>query len=256
MKTNNFFKKIIIITAICALSPTFYFANTRPVIAATTAAEKAANTQQQKMSNLQTRANQEIDRRVSSLNKLAGKIDSVKRLTDEEKTSLKTEISTYLTQLTASKEKITLDTDLTELQNDVKSVTQSYRIYALFMPKINILSTANKAELAAAKLDELSAKLATRIEKAKSEDQETGTLETSLSEMNAKISDARANILNVQDTVILLKPEGYPGNKNDLMASRDLLQETHQILIDAQKDAKTITQELKSFKIQETNQNE
>lgn len=200
-----------------------------------------------KTANLKERAAKEIERRLTSLNKLIEKINGLKKITDTQKSSFVSQIQTEITNLNALKTKIDADTDLVTLKTDVQSIIKSYRIYALFMPKINILTAADELDNLSEKLSTIAAKLETRIDEAKAKGTDVTTLSSLLTDMKSKISNAQTQAQNSRNAVLPLTPGGYPGNVIILKTARTMLLTGRKDLQTARKDANTVIQGLKAL---------
>jgi len=164
------------------------------------------------------RAYQEIDRRIEALNQLIERINKVKRITEEQKTSLISQVNAEITSLTNLRAKIAANTDLVTLNADKKSIVDSYRIFVVFLPKITIIAHAD-AIIETAELMK---------EKNPSTDELTKVTEA-INQANSAISK-----------VINLDPAGYPGNKSELQSARSMLQVARQNLKTAWDLIKTI----------------
>jgi hypothetical protein len=140
----------------------------------------------------------EIERRLASLNNLLKKVENMTKLAAEQKTTLTQQIQEQTTSLTALKTKIEIETDATKLAEEKKSIIDSYRIFALFMPKINILAQADKILNLA----------------------ETMISKTSNAAALALINEAKATVQDVIGKVTILTPQGYPANKTVLQDAR------------------------------------
>lgn len=212
------------------------------------AKQRRENMQNDKIANLKQRANTEIDRRLTSLNKLIDRLNKVKKLSSDQKTSLINQIQIQINDLTILKTEISADTDMETLRADVKSIVNSYKIYALFIPKIHILATADVILETSDKTTELSNKLQQRIDQAKTEGKDISSVQTYLTDMQSEIEDAKKQAQNAIDTVTPLTPEGFPGNKTTLQSARKMLKTARQDLHTARLDAKKIINELKTRK--------
>jgi chromosome segregation ATPase len=179
---------------------------------------------EKKVGTLQERADREITRRIASLQKLLEKLNTLKRLSADQKASFTKQIQTEIDNLTALQAKIKANRDPATLKTDVQSIVTSYRIYALFMPKITILSTADRVDTIADQLSTLATKLQGRIDKAKSQGKDVTGLQADLSDMQKKIADAKTQEQNAVTSVTSLTPDGYPGNKTTLESARAMLQ--------------------------------
>jgi hypothetical protein len=194
--------------------------------------------------NLKTRAQKELTRRLASLNKLATSLPNVKRLSADQKAAMIADVQTQITSLTALQTKINQDTDEATLKADVQSIVSSYRIYGLYMPKIEILVSADKILTTNDALATLAATLQTQITAAQSKGQDVTSLNVTLSDMQAKIADAKTQSHNAITTVTPLTPDGYPANKTSLTSARDMLKVARNDSVTALADAKKIIKSL------------
>jgi len=200
-----------------------------------------------RVTKLNDRAVAEIDRRVAALQKLITLLSNVKRLTADQKVSFTTQIQAEITSLQTLEAKIKLDTDITTLKTDVQSIIKSYRVYLLFMPKIEIVAAADRMVNIADQMSSLSAKLQTRIDMVKTAGNDVSSLQTLLDDMKAKIADANTQAANATSAVISLTPDGYPANKTVLQSARTTLRTGYQDLISAFQDAKNIRKGMETF---------
>lgn len=218
-------------------------------------AQKAANQQARltsRLESLRERALREIDRRLASLNKLSTRIDSLKRLSTGQKSSFKAGIQGQIDSLTSLRGTIETQTDAATLRSDVKSIRDSYRIYALYMPKIGTLVVIDVMNTTYNKLSELATKLDTRIQEAKAEGNDTTVLETALTDMKSDLESAKTNFTEAEQLVLPLEPEGFPGNKTQLQEARTKMQAARADFRSARENARTIIQGLKGFNKQPT----
>ncbi len=214
----------------------------------TTSSPNKALNQAERMTDLKSRADTEISRRITALNKILGRLSTIKHLTDAQKVSFTTQIQNEITTLTSLKTKIDADTDLTTLKTDVQSIVTAYRVYALFIPQIQLVAAADRELNVADEITTLAGKLQTRIQNAQTAGNNTATLQADLTDMQNKIADAKTHANNAIALVTPLTPSGYPGNKGVMQNARALLQTGHQDLVAAGKDAKSIIQGLRDFK--------
>ncbi len=197
-----------------------------------------------KETNLRSRADIEIQRRLTALQELLTKIVALKHVPDASKTVYSTSIQNEITSLTNLKAKIDAETDTAALKTEVQSIITSYRVFALFMPQIRILAAADTATTVADNLTTVWTKLQTRITTAKASGIDTSSWETLLSDMQIKVTDAKSTAAAVITEVSSLTPEGYPGNKTTLEDARKKLLTAHLSLKTAAQDGKKIIQAL------------
>lgn len=235
---KNIAKAIVTLTLLASLLVAI------PQIAGATLAQ---DRQAQRITNLKARGDQEINRRLVVLQHLNTKIDSLKHITSDQKASFKQQINQNISDLTTLKTKIDGDTDLLTLQTDVRSIVSSYRIFALFIPKIYLLASADRASEVDDLLTAISAKLQVRLDQAANNGKNVTDLKERLADMNAKIADAKAKIQDLNNTVPPLTPDGYPGNKTVLQSARAELQTIRLDLVTARQDARQVVKGLKDL---------
>lgn len=197
-----------------------------------------------KEDNLRNRGITEIQRRITALNELSTRVNSLKHVSAATKSALLTEIQTEIANLTALQTKIQNDTDQVTLKADVKSIVDSYRIFALFMPKVHLLSGADTLLNVSDKLASLSANLQERVTQAQGAGQNVTNLQTLLTSMQTEIADAKVQSAAITAEVTILTPEGFPGNKVTLQDARTKLQTGVQDLKTAGQNARQIIQGL------------
>lgn len=199
------------------------------------------------ITRLKTRGDAEIDRRVTALNTLVTKIGAMKRLTDAQTATFTSGIQGQVAILTALKTKIDADTDIAVLRTDVQSIIKSYRIFALYMPQVAIMSHADRMLAIIDEMNQISGKLQKRIDAAKSAGHDITSMVALMTDRANKLSDASTQAENALNAVLPLTPAGYPGNKATLMSARTMLQTGRADLVAAEKDASQVRQTLKSF---------
>ncbi len=211
-------------------------------------ASRSAIVQDKTVDNLKKRADQEIERRIASLNKWLTKLSGAKHLTADDKANLTALVQSDITNLTALKVKIGADTDITTLRADVKSIVSDYRVYLLIHPKLGLIVAGDNVLTYADKLTEIETKLQDKVTEAQGMGQDVTKLQSELTDMQAKIADAKLQAQKIHDTIIPLTPDGYPGNKSTLQAAVALLKTAHTDLQMARTDARMIMQGLNAIR--------
>lgn len=212
----------------------------RPANAGSKAAERRPNAQNTNIDRLKDRAIKEIDRRIASLERLLTRMSEFKRLAATQKSSLTAQVQAEIDKLEALKAKITAGTDIETLKTDIQSIVTAYRIYALFMPKIQILGAADRLQTTADQMSSHAARLQVKIEEQEANGQDVADAEELLVDINASISDAKTQAQNAISTVTPLTPEGFPDNKKELQSAREMIVEGIKDLKTAQQDARKI----------------
>jgi len=202
--------------------------------------------------SLRIRGLNEIAKRVTSLNSLVTKIGTLKRLTSTQKATFIININTEITSLNTLKVKIQADTNLDTLKADVKSVVDSFRVYAVYEPSVRILISTDMIASTADKTTMLAEKLNTKILEAQTKGKDVTSLTSTYNDMLAKIADAKAQISAAESIALVLKPADYPSNKSSIESARADVKTATTDLKTARSDAQQIYASLKAFGITET----
>ncbi len=183
------------------------------------------------------RAHQEIDRRITNLNALIERVKGMKNLSETDKTAISATLASQVTALGALKVKIDADTDADTLKEDVKSITGSYRIYALIMPQGAIITAADRIVTIAGKFHLIAAKLDTRIAAAGTAGNDVVAVKAMLDEYNAKVADASLQAQAAVNAIVALVPDN--GDADKMKANTKALQGARAQIVVAQKDLQT-----------------
>lgn len=245
MKKNKYIISFVTISIFGLMFQTVFPSVANAV--STTSEQTQAQTKTQRIQNLITRADTEINRRLISLNSIILKINALKKLTSDQKTSFLADIQNNITELTALKTKIDADTDVTTLQADVKSIISDYRIFALYVPKIHILAATEISIQTATNLNALITKLQSKIDTYEKAGKDTTTLQTEITDMRTKINIATAQAQSTANAVIQLNPAGYPENNSELQTAQQTLKTIKTDLQTARTDAQNIINDLKNL---------
>jgi predicted nucleic acid-binding Zn-ribbon protein len=244
-------KKISIILALLVLLTTSSASYAEGLLerakaANSTASRSAIKTQvsENTMENLKQRATTEITRRVKFLTELSSKIDGLKKLSDAQKTDLKSQIQVQIDGLNALQAKINADTTLETLKTDVKSIVNGYYIFAFFRVKVSLLVATNRMGYTTDLLNTVYAKLQTRINEKQAKGEDVTSLNTLLTDMQAKITSAKTNYEAGQTELTSLTAQGYPENKTILLDARAKIKQGEKDLRAAYQDAVKIRQGL------------
>lgn len=213
----------------------------------------SAATQQARIATVISRSDTEITQRITDLNNLNTRIQAMVNVSAGEKATLQNEIQTNISGLTSLKASIDAGTDLTTVRNQEKTIFTSFRIYMLVIPQGYILAGADRVNTIDGMMTTLASKLQARISQAQSQGYTVTSLQSALSDFNAKVSDAAAQGQSANSGVMSLVPDqGNQGtitsNHTALVAARGNLKTATQDLQAARADAKTIVQGLKGMK--------
>lgn len=197
----------------------------------------------------QEHANQEIDRRVNALKALNERVQEMTRLTADQKTSIDASVVSQISTLAALKVKIDGDTDFETLKADIKSITQSYRIFLLVIPQGRITVAVDRIKSIIPDMTAFSAKLSTRIEAAAAGGNDVSAMQKSLSDLNAKSADAGVQADVALALVVNLKPDNgdkaiATANEKALKDGREKVKASMKAIQTAREDARAIVKAL------------
>jgi hypothetical protein len=197
------------------------------------------------------KADKDIAQRIDSLNKALERITGMKNVSDTEKNSAKTDIQSELANLNLLKSKIDADTDLVTIKKDLASLISGSRIYALVIPKLNILASVDKVNTVATMLTTISVKLQVRVDEAKASSTDVTSLQTALDNITTKVASAKEEAVTAQTTVADLVPDNgnktiLDSNNAKIKLARENIKNANKDLNDARNSAKKITEALKA----------
>ncbi|MCX6791996.1 MAG: hypothetical protein NT149_03080 [Candidatus Gottesmanbacteria bacterium] len=221
-----------------------------PAVFAQKPATKAAATQDAVISRLKTRADAEITRRIDALTTLLTKINAMKSLTSAQKTTFTDGIQSQITSLNTLKTKIDADVDIATLRTDVQSIMKGYRIFAVYLPQVNIMAHADRILVVIDEMNAVSTKLQMRIDETNAAGKNTSAMQNLMTDRGAKLTDASTQANNAITTVVSLTPDGFPGNKTTLQSAQKMLQTARQDLVKALQDMQQIRELLRKAGIQ------
>ncbi len=227
--------------------------------ASTTFRERMASTSAERMQNIENRGDAAITARIQSLEKLSARIGAMTRLSASQIASLQASLSANISALTSLESTIQGDTSSTSLRADVSSIAKAYRVYLLVIPQAQIAAAADRILAAAGQFENLSTKLSSRIDAAALDSSgvtgiNVAALKSALTDMNAKVADAKTQANAAASETVSLKPDNgdatvAASNTAALKDARAKIQAAQQDLKAAQKDALTIIQGVKGKRV-------
>jgi hypothetical protein len=198
---------------------------------------------QQRIQKNQDRGGAAITARINSLIKLKSRIQSMKSLSDAQKSAFVAEINTTTASMNALGAKITSDTSTTSLKADLQSIAPDYRIYALVEPQISIISASDRIATLIASLKTVQTKLQTRIAAIPALSS-NAVITTSISDITAKLTDAGTQSQSAATEVATLVPD--KGDKTVLQSNTATLKDARSKIQTATKDLQAARQDAQS----------
>jgi hypothetical protein len=199
-------------TAQAQVTPTSAQVNVRAKVMASSTADTT------RAARAKDKAAQEIDRRIAALNDLMLRVQAMNKVTDTLKTNLKSNVQLEIDGFTALKAKIEADTDLATLKTDIKSVTDSYRIFMLVIPQGRISAAADRMATVINMMAAMGAKLQARITSAKTAGADTTAMEAALASLGTKLGSAQAH---AQESINVTAPLVPDNGDKTVMASNN-----------------------------------
>jgi hypothetical protein len=205
--------------------------------------ERQASTTAARIQKGDERGGAMIDQRISSLNKLLNRIQSMKHISSADMNSLSASIQAEISGLSDLKANISNDVSTTSMRNDLSSITKSFRIYALIEPQARIVAASDRVLGIISSLETIGNKVNMRI--ASSTQASTTIYQSLMSDFSLKLASASSSAQSAINTVASLKPDNgdttiAASNKTALEAARSSIVSAHNDLKDAEKDIRTV----------------
>ena len=194
-----------------------------------------------RMQNMGKRGDAEINGRITSLTNLISRISLIKNISDTEKTDITNLLQAEITNLTTLKGKIDSDTSTTSLKTDLADITQGNRVYALVMPKTQVLAAVDRLNTLITSLTTVAGKLQTRITAAQAKGVDVTAANASLADLNAKLADAKTQAANAQAAVINLVPDN--GDQTVAASNKAALKTANTDLKTAESDLRAVNKD-------------
>lgn len=199
-----------------------------------------------KIELIHKRGNNEISRRLTTLNGLVDKINATSYLTSDQKSALIAELQAQIGSLQTVQTELSNEDSVTAAKDDAQKVITDYRVYALVVPKIQIVLAADRQQVTESKLSSIAVKLQAEIDTAQSNSKDVTGLQAKLDDMNAKLKDAQTISSNVETQVLALQASDYNSDHKVLKSYRDQLKTARADIGVALNDAKAIVKSLKA----------
>ncbi len=194
-----------------------------------------------------SRGNTEISRRLTVLDTLTTKITSSTKLSNADQQTLSSEVSGEIGGLTSLKTKLDADTSLTTAIPDAQAIFADYRVFALVVPQVNLIKTADQQQITEGKLAALATKIQADITVDQTSGRDVTNLQIELNALSVKTAAAQAISSGIENGVITLTPSDYNTNHAVLSGDRNQLKTAQEDISAAISDAKTLVSNLKTL---------
>lgn len=152
-----------------------------------------------------------INARITALNKLKTKVNWSKQLTADQKTNLSGMIDTNISGLAALASTLASETDITKAKVESKSTLTDYRIYAVFTPKISLLTWLDtQTDHIATLTNTTFPKLQTKLDTWKAKWIDITNFQSSLDSAKSTLATIQWQITDLTTKANALQPSDYP----------------------------------------------
>ncbi len=215
-----------------------------------------------KIQRAKTTADKILDQRIENLNKLKDRIAQFKNVNDNDKTSIYTVISNVISDLNSLRTAIENATSTDQVKQLREMVNNNYRVYALIMPQLSIIASADRIITTISMLSIVTSKIEIRI----------GAIATGTDITSANLALANKTLQNMKDKLIQAQTDAQsavslvaplvPDQGDKAVADSNLkimkdarakIKSAQTSIVGAKKDAETITKILaKERRVQKT----
>lgn len=213
-----------------------------------------------KKERVKTTADKMLDQRIESLNKLKERLTQMKNLSDTDQAALNTVINNVINDLNNVRTNIETATSTESAKEARESITKKYRVYALLMPQLNIIASADRITTMVSMMNIVTAKLESRLSSASTTSSlsitDLNTANKALVEVKTKLADAQNNAQSAVTQVSGLIPDDgdkaiADSNLKSLKEARSKLKTAQSSLVTAKKNAESVMKVLGKEKIKE-----
>lgn len=186
-----------------------------------------------------------ITRRLGSLHTVRANLDSAGHIPAADRASLDGQIDTAVSGLSQLQATIGADATLPKLRADCLTIVTGYRVYALLIPRVQIVVAAGKVESAADSLRNLGTRLQGRVTADLNRGRDVTSVQGYVTDLGVKVQVASGASAGVVAAMLPLDAKGYPTNRATIVAARTALKTADGALSGALKDASTARDALK-----------
>ncbi len=248
MKTAKISSQIVRIGTVGTLLATLIISGvSAQAVANTSGAPPTAETQTNDLQNIKTKGSLEINRRLTTLNTLNSKINAATKITSSDKTYLTNEVNTEISGLNSLLTQLNGETTVAAARTDAQSIFTEYRVYALVLPKVWLIKTADDEQVTSSKLSSLATKLQTKISADQTAGKDVTSIQAQLTDMATQIANSVGISSSIESKVLTLQPSDYNSDHTLLSGDAAQLKTAHSDNEAAYTDAKSIVAGLKAL---------
>jgi hypothetical protein len=208
----------------------------------------AATTDRPTLDSAKTKCLAAVDRRLTELTALSGRVGASKFVTDPHRSALNGIIDSTRSGLQSLRTKISGDSDAAALRADCTAVVTDYRVYALRRPQVHLVLAADRGAAAIDRAHKVETRLTTAIDKVEAAGGDVTEARAAYSKLQADVDGATTALTGVADKVLTFTPADYNANHELLAPSRASLKTARDDLAAARDDARHVVELLKAEK--------
>ena len=208
--------------------------------------DRSAARNERRLARIKTVADRMLDVRLRTLDRLKAQVSAMKRLPDESRSSLTTQIDSEGSALKSLGSKIQSATDVETARSKTKAILTEHRIFAVFIPKIRGLALSAKLEALVGKLENLNDRLNARIDEVSGDS--AGRLDDLAADFEDQLDAAGSNIEKAESAFDKMEPAADLSDPNSLRKEgRQALRNARENLRKAARDLIDIVIELRKL---------
>jgi uncharacterized phage infection (PIP) family protein YhgE len=161
-----------------------------------------------------------VAKRLTSLGTVKKNLDATPAVAGPNRAALDSQIDAAVTGLTALKTTMDADSALPKLRTDCRKVVGDYYVYALLVPRVELVRAGGRVQAAAVTLKHLAGLLQTRVDAAKAANKDIASAQGYVTDLGLKVDAATKAVAGVPTAVLPLDAAGFPANRPVLAGAR------------------------------------
>jgi hypothetical protein len=161
-----------------------------------------------------------VAKRLTSLGTVRQALDGTPAVSAPDRAMLDSQIDAAATGMTALKATIDADATLAKLRADCRMLVSGYYVYALLVPRVELVRAAGRVQAAAGTLKHLAGLLQARVDGAKARNRDIASAQGYVTDLALKADAATKAVVGVPAAVLPLDAAGFPASRPTLAAAR------------------------------------
>jgi hypothetical protein len=231
--------------AISAVTVAGFFLVSSALVSEAQTVQGGTATSTARLARIISRGDAAISERLASLDALNTRVQAMVNVSANLKANITSEVQTNESGLTALKVKMDADTDVPTAINDEKSIYNSYRIYALVIPRGYVVASADRIDTIVGMMTAIAGKLQTRINSDPHASTSVAVLASALSDIKAKLALATNEATAASGGVVSLVPD--QGNQTLLQSNTAAIKSSRSDIASAVQDLQAARADIRTI---------